>query len=175
MVVKGLNIPILIPVKKERERAVLFKKILDKHGTRKRAIKFDLYRYAHGHWLNQCFDTAIEMAMAYDLKYVEGLLILELEGGGFVELPQGWCETWDGEIQDPTCYKIQGHSSVSYYGVAIKLSYCQWWHKTVGYFGCLDGDVNGGEIGIHYDNPAVWKQTKTIQAHLEQSYEIKDK
>ncbi len=109
--------------------------------------------------LDRCFDAAMEVADALKLRYVEGLAMFAVDSGGKPELfplMHGWCETEEGEIIDPTMWERQHENYLLYWGVGIQQTYHHVWNRFTGYFGCLDGDKRGREIGVYYDPPAMW-------------------
>ena len=150
------NIVLLIDPKLELARAELYWPLLTRHGALKRAAPFDFYRYEARDPMGRCFDNAMVTAKKYGLTYVEGLILFKSGLGSEFPLAHGWCEDADGNIVDPTCSKNQDHPSIRYFGVPIQTEYSEGWHRQVGYYGCLDGDSYGRDIGVHYEPPEAW-------------------
>lgn len=152
----------------ESARSRLYAQLLIKHGTNKTAGQFQYNRYQALSPQDRCFDNAMGTALRYDLRYMEGLMILtcDSEFGGQERHPlaHGWCEDRQGNIVDPTCHKYQDHPSVRYIGLAIQKRYSENWKTRVGYYGCLDGDKDGYHIGVHFESPALWLDT--VQYHF---------
>ena len=154
--VENSNILMLVHVEMEKLRAEIYAPILSKYGKIKQGGPFDYSKYEALDPYDRCFDNAMETATNYGLRYMEGLLLFTVEGGGTMCLAHGWCEDPQGQIVDATCAKNQNHPSIAYYGVPIKLSYSERWNDVVGYYGCLDGDQYGRPIGVHHDPASEW-------------------
>lgn len=105
----------------------------------------------------RCYNNAYQMATEQGLIYCEGLMLLRLRDGVF-PLSHGWCCDVYGDIIDPTCANYQHIEEVSYIGVAFKRQYVDDWFDFTNYHGMLDGHEHGLEIGVHYDDPAIYMQ-----------------
>ena len=105
----------------------------------------------------RCYDNAYQMATEQGLIYCEGLMLLRLRDGVF-PLSHGWCCDEYGTVIDPTCANYQHIDEVSYIGVPFKQEYVDDWFDFTGYHGVLDGHEHGLEVGVHYDDPAIYMQ-----------------
>lgn len=117
---------------------------------------FNYRKYVALDAMDRCYDNAMQSAVQHGLRYVEGAVIYEVEGGGIFPLAHGWCEDGEGQIVDTTLHKQQGYVTCIYQGVRIHKEYSQKWKERVGYYGCLDGHRNGYAVGPHYEDPELW-------------------
>jgi hypothetical protein len=107
----------------------------------------------------RCYDAAMETAERYPLRYVEGFLLCWVEGPDtpYIQpLAHAWCVDSASYVVDSVLHKNQNHPSLRYVGLPIKKEYSRDWHRRVGYYGCLDGDVKGRRIGPYYEDPSLW-------------------
>lgn len=157
--IRVLNSTVVLAVNADLEiaRAGYFAPILDRFGTKTKASQqFDYKKYKALDPYDRCFDNAMETAIRYNLKYVEGIVLFKTEFGEF-PLAHGWCIDGNEDVIDPTSHKNQGIVDCTYFGVPIKWSYSEWWKREVGYYGCLDGDRQRRVgVGMHYDHPDKW-------------------
>lgn len=153
--IKDSPIVVLVDSALEGQRSRLYAPILKRLGTVKHATSFPKKYEPMDPW-GRCFDNAMRTACRYGLRYMEGLLLYEIEGGGSGSMAHGWCEDSTGQIVDPTLSRWQDHPSISFHGVCIQIEYSLSWLERVGYFGCLDGDVNDRAIGPNFEPESEW-------------------
>lgn len=155
--VKNSSVLLVVDAVLELSRADLYCALLMKFGQKKKATSPFPYGTIQAlDLMDRCYDNAMETALHYDLRYLEGIMIFDTVQGLF-PLAHGWCEDKNGMIVDSTCHKKQGVLDVEYFGIRIKKEYSVEWKQRVGYYGCLDGDRQGREIGVHFEDEKIWR------------------
>lgn len=137
----------------EHERYARMKDILFEHGQVYRNNSFADYRYPKLPE-ERCYDAAVKFSKWYGLRYVEGVVLIEV-GGEIYPYAHGWCVDSDDKVVDPTLWKHQHKRQLHYYGIPIKMAYVDEQYKQTGFYGLLDGRPDGAPEGI-YNTPVDW-------------------
>lgn len=143
----------------EVRRVQFMARMLLAHGQHFPRVKFD-DKYPKLAPDGRCYDNAMEVVQQYpgELIYCEGTMVFDT-GRGLFAMPHGWCCTPDGQVVDPTCWKLQNDPKVLYLGIPFQLEYAQHWKRLYGFHGMLDGHPTlHDSVGVYVDQPTQWKK-----------------
>lgn len=112
----------------------------------------------------ECYDNAMQVAIAFGLIYCEGLMVFDHPGYKTHRMPHAWCVDTDGRVLDPTCLHVQHQSHIKYLGIPFKTEYAMDWYEKTGFHGMLDGHPElGDSVGVYKDDPSLWLHPHTFK------------